>query len=45
MTTMTEQKAEIDKNCMFAVHAKELSQYLRQMYSHLVNANTLKPGV
>jgi len=43
MRTMTEQKAEIDEKCMFAVHAKQLSQYLRQMYGHLVNANILKP--
>jgi len=43
MTTMTDQKAEIDEKCTFAVHAKQLSQYLRQMYGHLVNANTLKP--
>jgi len=27
MTTMTEQKAEIDEKCTFAVHAKQLSQY------------------
>jgi len=43
MTTMTEEEAEIDEKCMFAVHAKQLSQYLRHMYGHLVNANTLKP--
>ena len=43
MTTMTEQKAEIDEKCTFAVHTKQLSQYLRQMCGHLVNANTLKP--
>jgi len=41
MTTVTEQEAEIDEKCMFAVHAKQLSQYLRPMYGHLVNANTL----
>jgi len=41
-TTMIEQKAEIDEKCTFAVHAKQLSQYLRQMYGHLLNANALK---
>jgi len=43
VTTVTEQEAEIDEKCMFAVDAKQLSQYLTQMYGHLVNANTLKP--
>ena len=43
MTTVTEQEAEIDEKCMFAVHAKWLWQYLRQICGHLVNANTLKP--
>jgi len=43
MTAVTEQKAEIDEKCTFAAHAKQLSQYLTQMYGHLVNANTLKP--
>jgi len=42
MTTMTEQKAEVYEKCTFAVLAKQLSQYLGQMYGHLVNANTLK---
>jgi len=36
VTTATEEEAEIDEKCMFAVDAKQLSQHLRQVYGHLV---------